>query len=122
MTECVRVYARYDIPDAKGNTRRERNTRVGVESPEFEIPEYGLHIWGWFTDLTSCIYRVSDGYYHVINPSEYLAWSQLTGNNITSFDYDVLRSMDLVFCQELNKDIKAEYDKKVDQTNIKKVK
>ena len=34
--EAVRVYTRYDLPNEKGETRRERNQRLEIETPDFE--------------------------------------------------------------------------------------
>lgn len=111
----MRVYARYDMEDEKGDSRRQRNTRVGVESPDFEIPESGIYLWDWFKALNESVFRNVDGYYHLIPPSEYKAWSELTGSLITPDEYDILRSMDVVFCNELNADIEAKRIRKTEE-------
>lgn len=116
MAEAVRVYTRYDLPDKKGITRRERNEIVGVDSPFLEVPEDGQYLWEWFTDINNSVHRVDfNGYYCSIPPSEFLAWSKLTGNLIRSYEYDVLRAMDNAFCRELNNDITAERAKEDDR-------
>ena len=108
MVEAVRVFTRYDLPEP-GNeeeTRRKRNERVGVPTPEFEIPENGLYLWRWFNDLNNSVSRIDfNGYYYPIPPSEFLAWSTLTGNYLTSEEYDILKSMDSIYCKESNSEI-----------------
>lgn len=108
LVEAVRVYTRYDLPDKNGVTRRERNEIVNVDSPKFELPDAGIYLWKWFTDLNLCVHRVDfNGYYYNIPPSEFLAWSTLKGITIFPEEYDILKSMDTVFCKELNADINA---------------
>ena len=98
---------RYEFPDEKGETRRQRNERVGESTPPFEIPEHGQYIWDWFKELSLIASSVSDGMYRPIPPSEYLAWQQITGNIVYSWEYDILFSMDSVYCDEMNKEIQA---------------
>lgn len=110
----MRVYTRYDLPDEKDDTRRERNKRVGVASPEFILPDEGLYLWEWFQNINSSVSRIRDGFYFLIPPSEFLAWSNLTGNLITSVEYEILKAMDVSFCNEMNKELKAKQDKELD--------
>lgn len=108
LVEAVRVFVRYDLPDEKGDTRRERNERVGVYTPPFEIPEDGIYLWNWFIDLNNSVSRVDfNGYYCLIPPSEFLAWSTITGNGLYPEEYDILKSMDAVYCKETNADIQS---------------
>ena len=108
MVEAVRVFARYDLAEEgdEENTRRKRNERVGIYTPKFEIPENGFYLWEWFNELSNSVSRIDfNGYYCCIPPSEFLAWSTLTGNNLTSEEYEILKAMDSVFCKELNAEI-----------------
>lgn len=107
------------MEDEKGDTRRKRNARVSVVSPDFEIPSEGVYLWDWFISLNESIFRVKDGFYHIIPPSEYKAWSEMTGNLITPVEYDILKSMDIVFCKELNSDIEYNRNKKFELENLK---
>lgn len=110
--EAVRVYTRYDLPDKNEDTRRERNERVGVYTPPFEIPEEGIYLWQWFLELNASLSRIDfNGYYCLIPPTEFLAWSNLTGNRIFPEEYDILTSMDAVYCKELNSEITSERNK-----------
>lgn len=100
--EAVRVSTRYDFPNESGETRRELYARLGEMTPLFIVPEVGLYLWNIFIDMNSSISRNHDGYYSLIPPSEYLAYLKLTGLLIYPFEYDILKEMDLAYCNELN--------------------
>lgn len=122
--EAVRVYTRYDLPDEKGETRRERNIKFGQEdkNPEFEIPLAGEYLWDWFTRLSNAIHRVDfNGYYYNLLPSEILAWCKLANVEMTEDEYDIITAMDSSFCNELNTDIHAKNTSKMEEMD-KKVK
>lgn len=106
--EAVRVYTRYDLPSSGEQTRRERNERVGVYTPSFEVPETGYYLWNWFIEINNSIHRIDfNGYYCTIPPTEFLAWSQLTKNHISPYEYEILTAMDAIYCRELNAEITA---------------
>jgi hypothetical protein len=108
LVEAVRVFTRYDLAEEgdEENTRRKRNERVGIDTPKFEIPENGFYLWDWFNQINNSVSRIDfNGYYCSIPPSEFLAWSKLTGNCLTPEEYDILRAMDGIFCKELNAEI-----------------
>lgn len=107
MVEATRIYVRYDIEDDNGSTRREKNERANRLAPPFEVPSNGMYLWEWFKDLNSSISRISEGVCRLIPPSEIKAWSELTGNFIHPFEYDILNSMDIEFCNETNLEFKA---------------
>jgi hypothetical protein len=115
--EAVRVYARYDLPDEKGETRRERNLRFGYgNSPEFEIPPGGEYLWELYVTLSMVIHRVDfNGYYYSFPPSEILAWCKLAKVDITSGEYEIISAMDNIFCNEVNEDRSAAYSRKLDE-------
>lgn len=114
--EAVRVYTRYDLPNEKGETRRERNQRLEIETPDFEIPSAGEYIWEWFTALSNVIHRIDfNGYYYNLPPSEILAWCKLTGTEITENEYEIISAMDSSFCKELNAEIEANRSRKMDE-------
>lgn len=115
--EAVRVYTRYDLPDDKGETRRERNLRFGQsDSPEVEIPYAGEYLWELFTQLSNAIHRVDfNGYYYNLPPSEIIAWCKLKHWDITADEYDIISAMDNVFCKELNKDRDAISSRKLEE-------
>lgn len=115
--EAVRVYARYDLPNEKGETRRERNLKFDYgKSPEFEIPPGGEYLWDLFAKLSTVIHRVDfNGYYYSFPPSEILAWCELANVDITSGEYEIISAMDNVFCKEINEDKNAAYSRKLDE-------
>ena len=115
--EAVRVYTRYDLPNEKGETRRERNLRFDCgKSPEVEIPSGGEYLWELFAELSSVIFRVDfNGYYHSFPPSEVLAWCELAKVDITSEEYEIISAMDSVFCKEVNEDRNAAYSRKLEE-------
>lgn len=115
--EAVRVYARYDLPNEKGETRRQRNLRFNYgESPKFEIPSGGEYLWDLFVKLSTVIHRMDfNGYYYSFPPSEILAWCELTKVDITSGEYEIISAMDNVFCKEINEDKNAAYSRKLDE-------
>lgn len=108
LKEAVRIFVRYDLPNEKEDTRRALNERVGVYTPPFEIPEDGIYLWNWFIDINNSVSRIDfNGYYCLIPPSEFLAWSTLTGNALYPEEYDILRNMDAVYCKEVNAEIQS---------------
>lgn len=115
--EAVRVYARYDLPNEKGETRRERNLRFDYgKSPEVDIPSGGEYLWDLFATLSTVIHRVDfNGYYYSFPPSEILAWCELAKVDITSGEYEIISAMDNVFCNEINEDRNAAYSRKLDE-------
>lgn len=120
--EAVRVYTRYDLPNEKGETRRERNIKFGQEdkNPEFEIPLAGEYLWDWFTRLSNAIHRVDfNGYYYNLLPSEVLAWCKLANVEMTEDEYDIITAMDTSFCNELNADIHAKNTSKMEEMDNK---
>lgn len=106
------MHARYDLISENDETRREKYERMGKFVPSFEIPVQGIYLWEWFGQLCKSVHRIDfNGNYCVIGPSEIFAWSNLTNNLITPIEYDILSSMDMVFCDELNKEIQARHAK-----------
>lgn len=118
--EAVRVYTRYDLPDEKGETRRERNSRLNFGSPEFEIPFAGEYLWDWFTRLSDAVYRVDfNGYYYKIPPSEITAWCSLSGVVMNECEYEIISAMDNSFCKEINAEIEANRTRKMEDEKSK---
>lgn len=111
------MFIRYEQPDERGKTRRERNEDVSangvdVVTPEFEIPEYGDYLWLWYHELSDALQRVSDGVCLPIPWTEYEAWHNIAGHEVRVAEFGVLRAMDIAFCSEMNKELKAFQDKR----------
>lgn len=117
--EAVRVDSRYDLPNEKGLTKRELNKRFGKETPEATVPVAGRYLWELFNDLKVSIPRRAEGYYHLIPPTEYLAFFKLKGLLISPWEYDTLKSMDLVFCNERNLEENAARERRQAEINEK---
>lgn len=115
LVECLRVYVRYDLPDDDGTTRRQRNESLGEYTPEFVIPSAGKYLWNLYHALSKSVSRVREGYYHVIPPSEYRAWLQITDNLVYPSEYDILLEMDIAFCDEANKELESNRSKREEQ-------
>jgi len=69
------------------------------------LPEAGVYLWQWFNSLSVMMTRVIGGVVHHIPPSEYLAWSAMTGCIVEPAEYAILRDMDAAFCAALSKEI-----------------
>lgn len=80
---------------------------MGEYTPDFIIPEHGIHLWEWFKDLNHVASHATDGECKPILPSEYNAWLQLTGNIVNSVEYDILKAMDLAYCEEMNLELRS---------------
>ena len=48
----------------------------------------------------------------MIPPTELRAWAAILGNIVYPFEYDILMSMDAVYCDEINKEIASIQSKK----------
>lgn len=48
-----------------------------------------------------------------------MAWSTLTGNLIKPFEYDILSSMDSMFCKEMNAELHAKYEREKENKSAK---
>lgn len=80
----------------------DKETGEILVAPEIEIPEDCEHFWRLYFDVSNSLTRTVDGVCHQIPPSEWLAWSTLTGIKI---DYDVMRMMDDAFTIAMNREL-----------------
>lgn len=115
MTTAVRVRVRYDTRREDGSTRRELHQRLVDDgstvvdlAPEPRIPLGGEHLWNWYFDLSDRLQRVRDGICSPVPPTEFRAWVQNTGEIVYPSEYAILGSMDVAFCDEMNKEL-ADY-------------
>lgn len=99
---------RYETKNSNGETRRERNERFNHKTGEAPcVPQVGQHILEWF-------WQISEGRSTGINGNDRLtcteisAWSQLTGNIITPEEFEMIRAMDVVWCNAMSEEIKAD--------------
>lgn len=80
---------------------------MGVDSPPFFLPENGRYLWNWFGRLNTSYSRIHDGVCKLIPPSEFYAWSELTGVLVSPEEYDILQAMDIAYCEETNKELQS---------------
>lgn len=92
---------RYETPGKTGETRGERNERFKHEVPAWDIPDAGLYLWEWFYELTEGVNRVIDGQVYRLTWSDILAWITLSRNIVRPAEIDVLKSMDIAYCEAL---------------------
>ena len=119
MCEAIRIRIRYDFQDENKETRRERNARFGKESPELIITAQWQYLWDWYEALSAGVGRAVDGVCNPIPWSEFLAWSSVSGVVVHPSEYAILRAMDAVFCEEMNKEFTA-YRDRLDAKHNKK--
>lgn len=94
------------MPDKDGETRRDKNEKAGVLTPLFCIPDSGKYLWDIYLQIIKQINRISEnGAYVLIPPSEWKAWFDLTGTIAYPREYDILTSMDRIYCEEANKEL-----------------
>lgn len=85
---------------------------MGEYAPPLIIPLLGKYLWDFFGDLNSSISRIDDGVCKLIPPSEYSAFFELSGLLITPIEYDILKAMDRVYCDEVNKELQSQRNKR----------
>jgi len=113
LCEAIRIRIRYDFQDENKETRRERNARFGKESPELIITAQWQYLWDWYEALSAGVGRAVDGVCNPIPWSEFLAWSSVSGVVVHPSEYAILRAMDAVFCEEMNKEF-SDYRARLD--------
>jgi len=108
------------LQNEKGETRRERNKRFGVEDTPFvdlNETESGWQFWEWYWSVSRRIRRVRDNACEPIPPSEFEAWCRLTNTIILPLEYEILCAMDDAFCAEMNSEL-SDYNER--QTEAQK--
>lgn len=74
-----------------GISRRERNSRFRIETPEEpEIPDVVAHVWDYFHELSN---RRQSGP-EALTHSEVQSWSTLTGTPVSNDEVSMLLAMD----------------------------
>lgn len=111
----MEVYARYSIPDEKGETRRDRNERFGHDAPPLEIPEDGRYLWEWYQEVADGTARFRENLYHPITWADLKAWADCTGNIVYSSEFDILRAMDAAFTRGMNINVQERQTRAMDE-------
>lgn len=111
----MRVYVRYELKDEGDEkqgraptTRRDRNEAFGVITPRLTVPPVGVYMWDWYFELSQALIRVRDGVCVPIPPTEFVAWRTASGEYVDAWEYNILREMDIAYCDEMTKEL-ADY-------------
>lgn len=95
------------MKDEKGETRRERNTKFGHPSPDYEIPDQADHVWDWFWELSA---RRRSGP-EALTFAEVGEWQRLTGTAIRPEEVEMIMRMDDAFLSQVREDQSAAADR-----------
>jgi hypothetical protein len=87
-------------------TRRERNEAFEIDSPELKFPDEGSVLWEWFWDIRSSQNSGFNGVMRVSN-IEVAYWLQITGNIVRREEAAILRTMDVRYCSEIDREAEA---------------
>ncbi len=103
----MRVHVRYEQPDERQETRRERAERLGRgdDLPDFDLPYEMLYLWQWYWSVSGRLQRIADGVCRPIPPTEFLAWSTASGTIVSHVEYAILCAIDETFCKEMNSEL-----------------
>lgn len=93
---------------------------MGIYTPEFSFPLAGKYLWEWYTSVNDSISRIVEGHCRLIPPTEFHAWSIITGNLVYPIEYDILMTMDIAYCDEINKEIEDIQSKREQEQQKKK--
>lgn len=109
MAEAVSTFIRYDSVDQDGQTRRQRNIRFGAEheNKDVKVPELCWYLWEWFFEISGTRRSRTER----ISYSDLKAWSDLSGNDINSFEFECLTAMDRAFVDAMSVEIAANQER-----------
>lgn len=115
MREAVRVRVRYELPNADGQTRRERNEAFGKGylTPDVEVPEEGAGLWEMFWNVIETEGRVSQGEAFPLSHVALKAWAENTGQELDQWEFAVLADMSAEWARAINEELEAR--RKADQ-------
>jgi len=90
-------HVKYDTPDHKGVTRRERNRLAGWDenTPEIVFPQEAFYLWEWFFELSNARHDCEKR----LQYSEIDAWSRLSGSNLKPYEFELITAMDAKFVE-----------------------
>ena len=105
MCEALRIDARYGTPDSKGETRRERNARFDVASPNPVWPPKGMYLLEWFRAATCTRQRDANGLPLALAHTEWQAWAEMAAVEVRPEEYKGLLAMDRSYVNALQTEI-----------------
>lgn len=102
------IVTRYDtIKDSANQTRRQRNIKFGEadKNPLFKIDPKAQKLWDWFLDIQRT--RIfTEGEPRPVPLVEIVAWRELTGNDPTNDEIEILRLIDQAYVASMIKEIR----------------
>lgn len=102
LCDAVHVKTKYETLDVNGETRRQRNARFGLESPDFELEEDEFYLWQWFEDLQeSSGTRIIQGEPQPLSHTDIMNWAHNTSEIIRPFEVGILIKMSLAWCDAI---------------------
>ncbi|MBO9766520.1 MULTISPECIES: phage tail assembly chaperone [Xanthomonas] len=101
------------MPDAKGETRRERNARFEQPTPDVDMPEEAAHVWEWFWLISG---RRGSGP-EALSYTELSAWQQLTCRDVLPHEVAMLMAMDDAYLRAVREEQAAARERPPEPSN-----
>lgn len=101
------------MADEKGETRRQRNERFGVETPEVDVPAEAEHVWRWFWDLSA---RRRTGP-EALGFADLAAWQALMHIDLLPLEAGMLVAMDDKYLAAVREDQAAARERALQAQN-----
>lgn len=95
------------MPNAKGQTRRERNEAFGQGhlSPDIEVPEDVLYLWEMFWQMIENEGRVIQGEAFPVSAGSLKAWAEINEHDLTQWEYATLADLSAEWARAINKEL-----------------
>lgn len=91
------------MADENGETRRQRNERFGIESPDQEFPGGALHVWDWFWQLSGRRHSGPEA----LTFADVGQWSRLLHIDLLPEEVQMLMAMDDQYLRAVREEQKA---------------
>lgn|GEM_PF-909392 len=113
LAEAAYTIVRYDMADEKGETRRQRNERFEIATPDVDLPDEGAHVWAWFWDLSA---RRRAGP-EALSFSDVGDWQRLLQLDLLPQEVGMLMAMDDKYLAAVREDQAAARERALDAQN-----
>ncbi|MBD7952719.1 hypothetical protein H9654_00745 [Stenotrophomonas sp. Sa5BUN4] len=101
------------MADEQGETRRQRNERFEIATPDMDLPDEGLHVWEWFWDLSA---RRRAGP-EALSYSDVGDWQRLLQLDLLPQEVAMLMAMDDKYLAAVREDQAAARERALDAQN-----
>lgn len=112
----MHLHVRYETPDDRKETRRQRNARFGQPSPVVVVPPAGAHVWEWFWALSN---RRKSGP-EALSFGEIGEWQRVTGTQIRPPEVEMLIQMDNAYLSAVRDEQEALIERRRQETEGKR--